>query len=52
MRDLYFYEIEFEDGRVIRRNGVPKSKAKAVFDAMEYEMILFNVRSVRWGVVD
>lgn len=52
MDNRYYYEIEFLDGKVIRREGVPKSKAKAVFDAMSYEMILFNIKGVSWGLND
>jgi len=52
MTGNYYYQIEFVDGKVIRREGVPKSKAKAVFDAMEYEMLLFNVKGVSWGPME
>jgi hypothetical protein len=52
MTGNYYYEIEFLDGRIVRRAGVPKSKAKAVYEAMEYEMILFNIKSVSWGLND
>jgi hypothetical protein len=45
----YYYEIEFLDGRKIRREHVSKKNALAVFTAMEYEMILFNIQSVSWG---
>ena len=52
MTGNYYYEIEFLDGRIVRRAGVPKNKAKAVYEAMGYEMILFNIKSVSWGLND
>ena len=52
MTGNYYYAIEFLDGRIVRRAGVPKSIAKAVHDAMKYEMILFNIKSVSWGLND
>jgi hypothetical protein len=45
----YFYEVEFEDGRVIRRQNVTKTAAMAAFATFTDEMILLNVRSVNWG---
>lgn len=48
---MYFYEIEFYDGRIVRRENVTKKMAKAVFDAVEHEMVLFNVRGVSWGLM-
>lgn len=49
MRPNYFYQIEFSDGRVIRREYQTKSMAKSVADSMVHEMLLFNVQSVSWG---
>jgi len=47
----YYYEVTFKDGRHIRREYVSKKIAMAMFEAMGYEMILFNVDSVSWGVM-
>ena len=47
----YFYEIEFKDGKVIRRENLTKTLAESVFKAMEFEMFLFNVHAVTWGVM-
>jgi len=47
----YYYEVTFKDGRHIRREYVSKNIAESMFKAMEYEMILFNVDSVSWGVL-
>jgi len=47
----YYYEVTFKDGRNIRREYVSKNIAESMFKAMEYEMILFNVDSVSWGVM-
>lgn len=49
MRPSYFYQIEFKDGRVIRREHQTRSMAKSVADSMVHEMFLFNVQSVSWG---
>ena len=47
----YCYEIDFLDGRKIRRVYVTKKIAMAMYDAMVREMLLFNVRAVRYGVL-
>lgn len=47
----YYYEVTFKDGRNIRREYVTKKMAKSMFDAMEYEMVLFGVESISWGVM-
>jgi hypothetical protein len=47
----YYYEVTFKDGRHIRRENVSKKIAEAMFKAMEYEMVLFEVESVSWGVL-
>ena len=47
----YFYEIQFKDGRVVRREHVSKSKAKAMYESMVYEMVLFEVHAASWGVM-
>ena len=49
MQPNYFYQIEFADGRVIRRVYQTKAMAEAVGKSMEHEMLLFNVQSVSWG---
>lgn len=49
MRSNYFYQIEFNDGRVIRREYQTKSMAEAVAKSMVQEMLLFNVHSVTHG---
>jgi hypothetical protein len=48
----YFYQIEFNDGRIIRRKHMTKKDAQAVAHAMSIEMILFDVKSVTWGVMN
>jgi hypothetical protein len=45
----YFYQIKFNDGKVIRRENLSKTLAESMFKAMEFEMLLFNVDSVTWG---
>jgi len=45
----YFYQIKFNDGKVIRRENLTKTLAESMFNAMEFEMLLFNVDSVTWG---
>lgn len=47
----YYYEIKFNDGKVIRRENLTKSLAKSMFNAMEFEMLLFEVKAVTWGVM-
>jgi hypothetical protein len=47
----YYYEIKFNDGKVIRRDNLTKTLAESVFKAMEFEMLLFEVNSVTWGVM-
>lgn len=49
MRPSYFYQIEFKDGRVIRREYQTKTMAKAVYESMVHEMLLFNVNSISYG---
>lgn len=48
-RNIWYYEITFKDGRTIRREYVTKKIAMAMFEAMEYEMVLFDVDSISWG---
>ena len=48
----YYYEATFKDGRYIRREHVSKKIAKAFFEAMEYEMLLFRVKRVSWGLME
>jgi hypothetical protein len=45
----YFYEVQFKDGRFIRRERMTKSAALAVFNAFTLEMIELGVYSVSWG---
>lgn len=45
----YFYEVEFADGRVIRRNLVTRKTASAAHDTFVGEMVLLNVVRVVWG---
>lgn len=45
----YYYEIKFNDGKVIRREHLTKSLAESIFKTMEFEMLLFGVHSVTWG---
>jgi hypothetical protein len=49
MRPNYFYQIEFADGRVIRREYQTRTMAEAVAKSMVQEMILFNVQSITHG---
>lgn len=49
MRSSYFYQIEFIDGRVIRRTYQTKSMAEAVAKTMEHEMLLLKVHAISWG---
>ena len=51
MKQLYWYEATFKDGRTIRRENVKKKIAESFFLAMEYEMVMFEVESVSWGVM-
>jgi len=48
-RNIWYYQITFNDSRTIRREYVTKKIAMAMVDSMEYEMILFDVRSISWG---
>jgi len=47
----WYYEVEFYDGRTIRRENVTKKIASAIYHGLGYEMIHFNVRAVRYGVM-
>ena len=47
----YFYEIKFNDGKVIRRQNLTKALAVSMFKAMEFEMLLFDVHTVTWGIM-
>jgi hypothetical protein len=49
MRPNYYYQIEFDDGRVIRREYQTKSMVEAIAKAMKHEMLLFSVVSISWG---
>jgi hypothetical protein len=48
----HFYQIEFVDGRVVRREGVSRAMAQSVYNVCEYEMLLLNVSSVSWGKIE
>ena len=45
----YYYQVVFNDGRVIRRRYVSKKVAQAAHLTFTEEMILLNVQSVTWG---
>jgi hypothetical protein len=47
----YWYEIVFKDGRYVRREYVSKKLAESVHNAMAEEMLLFNVKTVAYGVM-
>ena len=47
----YFYEIEFHDGRYIRREYQTKKMAQSAYDTFVYEMTALNVKSATWGVM-
>jgi hypothetical protein len=49
MRPRFFYQIEFADGRVIRREYQTKSMAEAIYKSLEAEMLLFNIKLVQYG---
>jgi len=49
MRRRFFYQIEFADGRVIRREYQTKSMAEAIYKSLEAEMLLFNIKLVQYG---
>ena len=51
MRGDYYYQIIFNDGRVIRRERVSKKLAVSVSETMSAEMLLFEVHEVSWGVM-
>jgi len=48
----HFYQIEFLDGRVVRREGVTRHLAQSVYNACRYEMVLLNVKRVSWGKME
>lgn len=49
MRPRYYYQIEFGDGRVIRREYQTRSMAEAIYKSLEQEMLLFNIKLVQYG---
>lgn len=49
MRPKYYYLIEFDDGRVIRREYQTRSMAEAIYKSLEQEMLLFNIKLVQYG---
>lgn len=49
MRPKFYYHIEFNDGRVIRREYQTRSMAEAVYKSLEQEMLLLNVKLVQYG---
>jgi hypothetical protein len=51
MRKNYYYEIKFKDGRYVRREYVTKKIALAVYEAMAYEMVFFDVEHISCGVM-
>ena len=48
----YYYQVEFLDGRVVRREGVSKRLAQSVYDAMVLEMILLKVSKASYGIME
>jgi hypothetical protein len=46
---MYYYRIQFNDGRVVIRTHVTKKLATAVHESMVNEAILFDVKEVSWG---
>lgn len=48
---MWYYEIRYNDGRVVRRNNVPKYRAHAAHDFCAYEMALMGIRSITYGVM-
>ena len=48
---MYYYQIVFNDGRMVRRELISKKTASAIHEAMSFEMLLLNVKSVEWGVM-
>ena len=48
----YYYTIEFQDGSIVHRTDISKTMAKTVYAAMEYEMLLFRVKRVSWGLME
>jgi hypothetical protein len=46
---MYYYRIQFNDGRVVIRTRVTKKVASAMHEAMIAEMNLFDVQEVSWG---
>jgi len=51
MKKNYYYEIKFKDGRYVRREYVTKKIALAVYEAMAYEMVFFDVEHISCGVM-
>lgn len=49
MRPKFYYQIEFDDGRVIRREHQTRSMAEAIYKSLEQEMLLFNIKLVQYG---
>jgi len=47
----YWYEITFKDGRYVRREYVSRKLAESIHRAMADEMLLFNVDTVSYGVM-
>lgn len=45
----FFYEVEFRDGKIIRRNHVTRKIAEAASEIFVYEMELLNVVRIEWG---
>jgi hypothetical protein len=48
---MYFYQIIFNDGRKVRRELISKKIATAMHEAMSFEMHLFDIESIEWGVM-
>jgi hypothetical protein len=50
-REMWFYEIRYHDGRIVRRTNVPKYLAHSAHDFCKYEMALMGIQSVTYGVM-
>ena len=51
MMKNYYYQILFRDGRIVRREGVTKKRAKLMHDAMVAEFDFFGVELAEFGVM-
>lgn len=47
----YYYKVVFYDGRIVERKNVSKRTAQRMYESMCREMILLDVKSVAWGIM-